>query len=428
MTSRRFAERAGPVGRLGLMLGAALVAVVGVSSGGAAQTFSTLYTFTGDIDGGFPASGLIFDVAGNLYGTTYFGGGSGCGGFGCGTVFKLTPNGDGTYSEIVLWSFAGGSDGQGPLAGLVFDTSGNLYGTTYYGGGSGCGGSGCGTVFIVFPDGTEIVDYSFAGAPDGANPVAGLVFDNSGNLYGTTPAGGNSGCGGNACGIVFQVAPDGTESVLYSFTGTGFSDGANPQAGLIFDGGSGNLYGTTAAGGGSGCGVGGCGTVFQVALPSPFETVLYSFTGIPDGSDPLAGLIIGPSGGLFGTTATGGNSACPGGGCGTVFERFADGTEGVLYTFAGGTDGAIPYGGLIMDAAGNLYGTTSAGGGSGCGGNGCGTVFKLTSGGLTVLHSFAGMDGSFLSAGLISDAAGNLYGTTQAGGAFGNGTVFKLTP
>ncbi len=407
---------------LGVMLGAVLVAVAGFSSGTAAQTLTTLYSFAGPpSDGATPTAGLIADAAGDLYGTTEFGGGSGCQspiGNGCGIVFKLTPSG----TETVLHSFTGSpSDGANPFAGLIAHAAGNLYGTTALG-----GASDDGTVFKLTPSGTETVLYSFTGSPsDGAIPTAGLIADPAGNLFSTTHVGGASGDG-----TVFKLTRSGTETVLHSFTGGG--DGAVPIAGLIADA-AGNLYGTTFTGGGSGCGGSGCGTVFKLTR-SGTESVLHSFTGsFGDGAGPDAGLIADAAGNLYGTTEFGGGSigcrSTIGNGCGTVFKLTPSGTETVLYSFTGGGDGAEPFAGLIADAAGNFYGTTSQGGASNDG-----TVFKLTpSGTETVLHSFTdGSDGGFPLAGLITDAAGNLYGTTSQGGGgsgcgdSGCGTVFEI--
>ncbi len=372
-----------------------------------AHAEKVLYVFRHALDGHQPMSGLITDSAGNLYGTTQLGGKN------YGTVFRLAPDG----SETVLYSFAGGSDGAGPLAGLIADSAGNLYGTTAKGGGAGCGGHGCGTVFKLTPDGTETVLYSFAGGNDGISPVAGLITDSAGNLYGTTQLGGK-----NHFGTVFKLAPDGTETVLYRFCfqGDPCTDGGSPYAGLIKDK-AGNLYGTTAEGGTySG------GTVFRLA-PDGSETVLYSFARGSDGAYPKAGLIADSAGNLYGTTASGGGTGCGGYGCGTVFKLAPEGTETVLYAFTG-NDGAYPEAGVITDSAGNFYGTTQQGGT-----NDNGTVFKLAPDGTeTVLYSFAGgSDGSLPFAGLIADKKGHLYGTTSEGGStrcygFGCGTVFKL--
>ncbi|MGH6848236.1 MAG: choice-of-anchor tandem repeat GloVer-containing protein [Methylocella sp.] len=401
--------------------GAALCAVLVLAAAGggasAAPAETVLHSFTGGIsDGGTPRAGLIADSKGNLYGTTVFGGGSGNG-----AVFKLSPSG----TETVLHSFTGGSDGLFPIGGLIADGNGNLFGTTIEG-----GASGAGVVFKLSPGGTETVLHAFAGGSDGANPVAGLIADSSGNLYGTALNGGASGCnGGSRCGVVFKLSPSGTETVLYSFTGG--SDGANPRAGLIADS-SGNFYGTT-----EGSGAFKFGTVFKLS-PSGTETVLYSFKGGSDGRFPEAGLIADSSGNLYGTTVEGGGSEGCVFGCGVVFKLSPGGTYTVLYAFTGGSDGQFPSAGLIADSNGNLYGTAERGGASGCDAFGCGVVFKLSPGGTeTVLHSFTGdftgSGGAIPRAGLIADSSGNLYGTTELGGAssgcdsLGCGVVFKLT-
>lgn len=367
-----------------------------------AQTESVLYSFAGRPDGYNPHTSLVQDAKANLYGTTTLGGAKQVG-----TVFEVTPTG----TESVLYGFRGGKDGKYPGAGLVRNAKGNLYGTTYQG-----GSSGNGTVFEVTPAGTEMVLYTFRGRTDGANPEAILVLDNKGNLYGTTYQGGSSGNG-----TVFKVTPAGTETVLYSFSGG--ADGENPEAGLVRDT-KGNLYGTTAYGGASGY-----GTVFKVT-PAGMETVLYSFTGEPDGATPEAVLVRDKQGDLYGTTYYGGMASCSSG-CGTIFEVTPAGKEAVLYSFTGGADGAHPSAGLARDAKGNLYGTT-VGGGSFAGGcyiYGCGVVFGMTpTGGESVLHSFTGPPDGAYPNGLLRDAKGNLYGTTADGGDYDAGAVFKVVP
>jgi uncharacterized repeat protein (TIGR03803 family) len=411
-----------------------------------AYTYSVLYSLCSSAncaDGELPQAGLIQDAAGNLYGTTTAGGGnsnSSCGSNGCGTVFKL----DSTGHETVLYSFcsaANCTDGAAPQAGLIQDDTGNLYGTTAGGGNSYnfCPSNGCGTVFKVDNTGHETVLYTFCsstvvGSPclDGDNPKAGLLRDAAGNLYGTTYYG-----GANNGGIVFKVDSTGQETVLKIFCDieSNCVDGTNPQAGLIQDT-AGNLYGTTLNGGSSSSTVG-PGTVFK--LNNAGYTVLYSFcpeSSCSGGVNPYAGLIQDGAGNLYGTTYGGGGASNGG----TVFKVDTTGHETVLYSFcssANCADGGLPQAGLIQDAAGNLYGTTTAGGGnsnSSCGSNGCGTVFKLDSTGHeTVLYSFCSAanctDGAAPQAGLIQDDTGNLYGTTSVGGSNGRGgTVFKITP
>ena len=412
-----------------------IVTLLLVPGAWAAGKFKTLYQFTGGADGAVPFGTLIFDQAGNLYGTT--GGAMISPGPTPGNVFELTPNADGTWTESVLYSFTGGSDGGSPNAGLIFDQAGNLYGTTQWGGSSNCQ-YGCGVVFELTPnaDGawTESVLYSFTGGKDGGQPWASLIFDAVGNLYGTTPGGGNPNCHGlfSGCGVVFKLAPNGdgtwTESVLHGFTGG--KDGEMPEAGLIFDQ-TGNLYGTARSGGrtmphcedwmGTGCGV-----VFKLT-PNPDgrwkEKVLYSFTG-QDGYWPMAAPTFDAAGNLYGTTNHGGTYLY-----GAAFRLTpkANGVwkEKVLHSF-NMKDGFGPgLGALIFDSAGNLYGTTVQGGAYGYG-----VVFKLkpiSSGKRwkeTALHTFkeAGSWG-----GLTFDAAGNLYGTTSGDGITTFGSVFEIT-
>ncbi len=363
------------------------------------QTFTVLHTFGGpDGDNSNHGAGLTWDSAGNLYGTTDFGGYLACNGAGCGTVYKLDRNG----KETVLHRFRGTPDGAYPFAGVIRDAAGNLYGTTLEG-----GTSGNGTVFKVDSTGNETVLHSFTGLADGGFPRAGVVRDSAGNLYGTTEMGGASNKG-----TVYKLDATGKETVLHSFTGG--TDGANPQVGVIQDK-AGNLYGIA-------------GPLFKINK-SGKETVLYNF---PEGFIAYAGLIF-CGDALCGTTAYGGS------GLGTVFKLDQREEFTVLYNFTGGTDGGYPLAGVIQDAAGNLYGETAVGGWLGCGDEGCGTVFKLSPAGEeTVLYTFYdGFDGGFPAGGLVRDAAGNLYGTTTSGGNFGRcnepfyngcGTIFKLTP
>jgi uncharacterized repeat protein (TIGR03803 family) len=412
-----------------------------------AQTESLLREFHGAGDGRYPEGSVIFDASGNLYSTTNGGGSASCGGgFACGVVFELSPVSGGAWQEAVLDSlFTQG--GINPAAGLVFDGAGNLYGTTSSGGNlSGCSGAGCGVVFELSPqsDGRwrETLLHAFTGGRDGAVPLSSLIFDAAGNLYGTTSQGGVPGCGGGpGCGTVFELSPDGTghwhETVLHAFTGG--RDGAFPVSSLIFDA-VGNLYGNAAAGGGSGtgCAGSGCGVIFELSPTTSGSwsgTVLHAFTGVSDGSDPQGNLVFDPAGNLYGATFFGGNGCGGGAGCGTIFELSP--TSGgqwkgkELHTFSGTADGAYPSAGLVLDAAGDLYGTASRGGGV-CA---CGVVFKLSpnSNGSwheTLLHTFAGGpgDGELPFASLIFDASGNLYGTTFSGGKSGYGTVFEITP
>ena len=373
------------------------------------QTLTVLYAFqgAGASDGATPGGHLIQDQAGNLYGTTVYGGDPVCN---CGTVFKL----DVTGQESVLHRFTGGSDGSSPV-GLVSDPAGNLYGTTAYGGDLACN---CGVVFkLDASSGKEIVLHRFGHGVDGQVPGGGVMRDASGNLYGTTSLGGTSiTCSGKGCGTVFRVDSNGRETVLHNFTGG--ADGANPVSTLVGDG-RGNLYGTTLYGGSSCSDIVGCGTVFAVDLLG-HEIVLHAFTAGPDGEFPYAGLVRDSNDNLYGTASTGGIT-----GNGTVFMLDAARRLNVLYTFEGGADGQYPYGGLLRDSAGNLYGTTANGG---VGNYSYGTVFKLSDMRVeTVLHSFTGSDGAHPFGFLLSDSASNVFGTAGSGGAYGYGTLFLLT-
>jgi len=407
-----------------------------------AQTFKVIHNFSGGGDGGVPTAGVIMDEAGNLYGTTC-GSLCGYGGGNSGNVFKLTHK-NSAWIINPLYTFSGGNDGGSPGATVVFGPDGNLYGTTYYGGGDGCGGSGCGTVFQLKPYPTacktaicgwqETVLYRFTGGSDGATPGRGdLIFDKAGNLYGTAQGGGNqagvcSEIGG--CGVVFELTPSNggwTESVLYSFTGG--SDGAAPPGGVIFNN-IGNLYSTTTFGGNLDCvnswGLG-CGTVFELTPSGQgwTENVLYTFQNGNDGRGwPYVGLIFDNSGNLYGTTVNGGAN-----GGGSVFKLTPSNggwTFATSFSFPGGFDTAGPEASLTMDAAGNLYGTTIGGGYSTNG-----TVFKLTASGggwtYTDFYDFSGeYDGGSPQSNVILDANGNLYGTA-VDGQNGSGVVWEIT-
>jgi len=350
-----------------------------------AQNFKVLHTFTGGKDGGSPVAGLIRDAQGNLYGTA------------ANVVFRL----DKTGRETVL------HNGFASMGTLVRDATGNLYGTTYSG-----GSSNLGTVFEVATSGHETVLHSFVGGTDGAGPAAGVILDRSGNLYGTTSLGGT-----HNAGTVFKLKKSGKEIVLHSFAGP---DGANPYASLIRDA-KGNLYGTTEFGGHSNQCAGtqtGCGVVFKLASTGR-ETVLYAFSGGADGSRPQAGLVQDDNGNFYGTTVAGGTS-----GAGAVFKLDKARKETVLHSFTG-PDGVEPSSQLVRDQKGNLYGTALDAGVSDTG-----TLFKVDeTGAFSVLHYFdSTKDGYFLPAGLLLDAKGHLYGTTELGGRFGFGTVFRLIP
>ena len=353
-----------------------------------AAGFGDLYSFAGSNDGAAPQANLIHDAAGNLYGTTQSGGANNAG-----TVFKLTSNGD----ESILHSFGGSGDGQNPLAGLVINSSGDLFGTTQLG-----GAAGQGTVFQVAADGTETVFYSFTGGKDGGKP-AGSLLNHAGLFYGTAASGGAGGAG-----VVFRVGHLGREKVVHAFAGG--ADGAEPLAGMIFDKAH-NMYGTTYLGGGSNA-----GTVFEIAADGT-ESVLHAFGGAGDGANPAGVLMMDSSGNLYGTTTLGGTSNA-----GTIFKLAPDGTETVLWSFTGGLDGGNPACSLVRNLSGELFGAAPAGGA-----NGHGNAFRLaTNGTMVVLHSFSGPDGNSPQAGLTVDRKGLLVGTAPEGGADGYGVVYRI--
>jgi uncharacterized repeat protein (TIGR03803 family) len=398
---------------------------------------TVLYSFTGGADGANPYGGVIGDSAGNLYGTTLWGGTGGVG-----VVYKV-----GATGETVLHSFTWDADGFLPQAGVIRDPAGNLYGTTSNDGGGGvvykldpagqytvlCSGyagrSGVirdpagnlywtgpadqGAVYKLDTAGNVTVLYSFTGRADGGNPQAGVTRDSAGNLYGTTANGGSAGGG-----VAYKLDTAGNETVLYSFP-AGFY-GAYPS-GVIRDS-AGNLYGTIPAGLGQCVGSSlACGYVYKLDTAGNY-TVLYTFTGGADGGSPDAGVIRDSAGNLYGTTHLGGAA-----GAGAVYKLDATGQETVVYGFPGAADGSEPWAGVIRDSAGNLYGTTRSGGTANAG-----VVYKLdTAGRETVLHTFTGGgDGGDPWAGVIRGSAGNLYGTTSGGGTpgcyEGCGVVYKL--
>jgi uncharacterized repeat protein (TIGR03803 family) len=386
-----------------------------------AQTLTDIHGFTGSGDGNAPFAGLSMDRAGNLYGTASGGGttGRGCPD-GCGTVFKLKHSGTG-WILTPLYTFQGGSDGFLPLARVTIGRDGNLYGTTTSGG-TGCDlDGGCGTVFRLRPPATacsnticpwsKTVLYRFTGSGDGAIPLYGdLAFDQAGNVYGTTSAGGAHGEG-----VVFKLTSTGqgwTESVLYSFAGG--NDGAVPLSGVTFDQ-AGNLYGTTQYGGAADN-----GTVYELSPSGSgwVKTILSSLQNA--GQQPFGGVAFDASGNLFGTTYLGGAQ-----GSGTVYElQPANGgwTTTLLHSFGG--DGG-PTGSVFIDASGNLYGSSETT-------NGFGLVFELSpsNGGWTYteLHNFTGSDGFFPFGNVILDTNGNIFGTTNHGGANNSGAVWEITP
>lgn len=394
-----------------------------------------LHQFNAPGDGVEPYSALVVDKAGNLFGTTTLGGsGTNCDfGNSCGTVFEVSPPtvSGGSWTETIVYNFLGGADGETPLSDLVFDQAGNLYGTTHAGGLLNCvvGSTmvGCGTVFELSPptqaggNWTETVLYRFTGGADGAGPEAKLTFDSKGNLYSTTEYGGDMTCSEPitsnlaGCGTVFELSPPATtntgwtESTLYAFRG--MNDGATPLGGgLTFDS-TGSLYGTTSSGGGTSsyCLALPCGTVFELSPPATqggswTEATLYAFQWVSrtDPTQPNGGLVL-RNGSIFGTTVYGGQYVA---GVAFQLKKASNGNWGltILHNFdESNLDGFGPNPGLVADTHGDLYGTTEAGGVFWCNTVGCGSVFKLippsTSGGTwkeTILHAFRGVsDGVF---------------------------------
>jgi len=368
-----------------------------------AQTETVLCNFTGGSDGGELKSSLIFDGAGNLYGTTYEGGL-----FGYGTVFELSPNGNGGWNERVLYSFTGGADGGYPYSNLIFDSEGDLYGTTIF-----AGANGYGVVFELSPVGaswTETVLHTFANSPDGANPWSGLIFDPAGNLYGTTWDGGS-----NGSGTVFELSPSGgswAEQVIYEQGG---------NAGLTMNA-AGDILGASVY------------TVFELSPNGNGgwnPTVLHTFCSGKDGCGALGTPVFDQAGNLYGTTEYGGGKND-----GTVYKlsprtkgkKKGEWREKILRSF-NGKNGAGPMAGIVFDAAGNIYGTTVAGGW-----RDYGLVYELVapvgkgSYKERLFWRFNFTDGLGPLGSLIWDSAGNLYGTTNYGGEAELGVVFELTP
>lgn len=414
------------------------------------KTFGTekvLYSFQGSPDGQLPAGALTF-VKGALWGTTLWGGSSMCADYssspGCGTVFELTKTVSG-YTQLHSFA-ASGLGGDLPGAALAYG-AGNIYGTTDWGGGKGLGfvggctnNNGCGTVFEMDPSSGKFkrIIHKFSG-PDGFNLNAGVIVVGS-VLYGAALGGGSASCyNGIGCGVVFRMTKGGAEKHLHDFAGG--LDGSEPSYSPIDV--NGVLYGTTFGGGGGSCqtpsGLGGCGTIYKVSTKNKGRkgyAVLYRFQGGNDGAEPLNLFYLGKT--LYGTTAFGGGTGCAFttfAGCGTIFKIDPNGKGyQIVYHFQGGTDGWSPNN-LLTDLNGTLYGTTSFGGGHGCGGNGCGTVFSFnpSSSGYGIVYSFqGGNDSSLPNAGVIAEN-GALFGTATAGGGYGCGgggcgTVYEVTP
>ncbi len=443
--------------------------ILALASGASAKwREKVLYSFQGGTDGATPAGGVVFDKAGNLYGATMDGGATNCSPMAaCGTVYQLTPQTNGSWTETVLYVFKGKAfnDGEYPEGGLIVDSAGNLYGTAAYGGKGSCIllgiTGGCGVVFELSPPQqqggawTETILYSFQGGNDGYVPAGDLVFDGTGNLYGATLFGGGKGTTCDPfyqdCGTVFKLSPPKkqggkwTEKVLHSFAGG--TDGANPNGGLVLDG-KGAVYGTSYSGGNQDCnyeGEIGCGTAFKLQPPTKkgatwTEKLLHIFDRTNfDGGNPMAGFVFGADHKLYGTTLNGG----PDGG-GIVFRlaapRLKPGpwTETILHGFGDNQNGYNLEGSLLFDSSGDLFGTTYAGNGTSLRGD----VFRIgppkqkgKNWILAKLHGFTGIpDGENPTASLIFDRGGNLYSVTRYGGTgsgcsfTGCGTVFEVSP
>jgi len=402
-------------GRSGEFLAAVVLAELLLFTGGPARASSEsiLYAF---VNAGIfqPIGGLIYE-GGRLFGTAAYGGP-----FSHGAVFSLTPSG----AEQTLYDFQGGTDGAQPYSGLI-DVAGTLYGTTFAGGG------GLGTIYTVSLNGYDSVVYAFAAnitnsRIDGMQPTANMIGV-GGALYGTTEFGGGTDCAGGGCGTVYVLSP-GVERVIYSFKG-GSSDGYEPAGGLTFLDGA--FYGVTQFGGGFGSGscpgFGGCGTAFSVTGNGQ-EKVLHSFANGSDAALP-SGTLLNVNGTFFGVGEAGGEH-----GLGAIFSLTPGGVEKVIYSFRGGPDGSLPTGSLILVGS-TLYGTTLKGGGTGCGGNGCGTLFSVSETGTeTVIYSFKGGSDGSSPQGPLLYLNGSFYGTTLTGGGGncesqqGCGTVFKVKP
>jgi uncharacterized repeat protein (TIGR03803 family) len=378
-----------------------------------AQTYTVLYTFTGGPDGGQPYAGVIRDHAGNLYGTTFAAGDlTACGAFnGCGVVYKLDPSGH----ETVIHTFEGNSDGREPEWGnLLVDKAGNVWDTTDLG---GEGSLGLGVVYKISKTGEETIMHRFAGGPDdGEEPQSGLIQGEDSTFYGTTAAGGSGPFGD--CGTVYQISKSGELTILHSFIGT---DGCQPTGGLVMDA-AGNMYGTTTTGG-----TAGAGTVFKITKTGTVTTV-HTFTGQPDGALPFATLTLDRAGNIYGTTPGGGDPGCTTAdqGCGIVFKIDTNGQYHILHSFLH-LDGGDPYAGVVLDSAGNIYGSTT-----GFAKYNWGSIYKLDrKGNFAKLYDFTGgADGGFPFAAMtLDETSRTLYGTAYLGGsaACGCGVVFKLT-
>jgi len=401
---------------------ATVAAVAILVSATSASSTKIIYSFAGGNDGEYLDTDLVIDSAGNLYGSTVQGGD-----FSSGTVFQLSPSGTG-WTHTVLYSFTSGTDGAEPYKGVTLDAHGNIYGTAVAGGGGSCEG-GCGVVFKLTNSGgtwTQTVIHQFTGGSDGSGPGSGVTFDQQGNLYGMTPTGGTYGLG-----VIYQLQPqaNGTWTLNVIHTFTGGDDGSTGSAGRLILDHAGNLYGVATFGGANGHGV-----AFEITRGQTGWTLLplYAFKDQPDGASPYGGLIFDKAGNLYGTTYYAGVHDV-----GTVYKlTHANGKwiETVLYSFKGrnkgSNDGSSPFSTLVSDQAGSLYGTTSAGG-TQCD---CGVIFKVSPNANgtwteTVSYAFPGAPGAgYVYNGMVADGAGNLYGATTHGGPANDGTIYKFTP
>ncbi|MFL6690954.1 MAG: choice-of-anchor tandem repeat GloVer-containing protein [Alphaproteobacteria bacterium] len=398
------------------LLALALLTTSGVAAPLHAATTTVVYSFEGGADGEYTDTDLVRDAAGNLYGTSVQGGTHASG-----TVWQLHPNGDGSWTHTVLYSFTGGADGAEPYKGVTLDSAGNLYGTAVTGGGGVCEG-GCGVAYKLTDNNgtwTQTVIHQFAGADDGQGPGARLTLDDSGNVYGTAPTGGV-----NGLGTIYEMKPakHGTYKfkLLHAFTG---ADGIGGSAGaLVLH--NGGLYGAATAGGANGN-----GTIYQLTLNTMGRwkfKLLYSFAGEPDAGFPYGGLTFDALGNIYGTTYYAGAHDA-----GCVYQlslHKAGWKEKVLYSFTGGADGFGSIGNVNLDSAGNLYGTTSEGGA-----DGDGVIFKLTPSGKTwtesVEHSFSGPpDGAYGYSGMINGDPNVFFGSTVHGGEDDEGAIYQFTP
>jgi len=396
-----------------------LVPMLGGATPVRAQTLTVLYRFHGGRDGASPNSRLVLDDAGNLYGTA-----RDRGAYNFGTVFKLDANG-----KLTTLHAFNGIDGLWPSGDLIRDKKGNLYGTTAFGAtpeGGKCR-HGCGTLFKIDSSGKHRILHIFSGDADGGGPAQRLIRDDERNFYGVAYRGGNRNCGiyRRGCGVIFRIDATGTESVLYTFGQA--ADGGNGVGDLIRDK-VGNIFGTTNRGGDYTW-----GSVFKLD-PEGTWTTLYSFTGFADGNAPTSGLIRDENGSFYGSTQFGGDPTCGFylNGCGVIFKLDSANSETVLYTFTGDPNQGEPFGALLRDASGNLYGTSYPG--AVCDPH-CGNVFKLDpSGNKTILHEFNNPSKGLWLGHLTRDKAGNLYGTTWSGGRkndscyYGCGVIFKIVP